>query len=74
MHGKNYIDDNGSILSSGNILSTGKITAVHGDYNYLYGNSMQCTSSSFYNVGSKNNGLVFVSHIIYHFEVDHLQH
>ena len=30
------IDDNGSLLSSGNILSTGKIKAVHGDCDDLF--------------------------------------
>ena len=30
------IDDNGSFLSSGNIFLTGKITAVHGDYDDMY--------------------------------------
>ena len=41
------IDDNGSFLSSGNIFSTGNITAVHGDYDDMYVKSLSCGNASF---------------------------
>ena len=41
------IDDNGSFLSSGNIFSTGKITAVHVDYDDMYVKSLSCGNASF---------------------------
>ena len=44
------IDDNGSFLSSGNILSSGKIKAVHGDYDDLFVKSLSCTNASFFYV------------------------
>ena len=44
------IDDNGSFLSSGNILSTEKIEAVHGDYDDLFVNSLSCSNASFFYV------------------------
>ena len=42
------IDNDGSFLSSGNILSTGKIKAVHGDCDDLFVNSLLCTNASFF--------------------------
>ena len=44
------IDDNGCFVSSGNILSCGLITAVHGDYGDLFCKSFSCTNASFYYV------------------------
>ena len=44
------IDDNGSFVSSGNILSSGKIKAVHGDYDDLFVKSLSCTNASFFYV------------------------
>ena len=41
------IDDSGSFVSSGNIFSSGSITAVHGDYNDLFCKSFSCLSASF---------------------------
>ena len=41
------IDDNGCFVSSGNILSSGLITAVHSDYGNLFAKSFSCTNSSF---------------------------
>ena len=44
------IDDNGCFVSSGNILSSGLITAVHGNYDNLFAKSFSCTNASFYYV------------------------
>ena len=42
------IDDNGCFVSSGNILSSGLITAKHGDYVDLFAKSFSCTNASFF--------------------------
>ena len=44
------IDDNGCFVSSGNKLSSGLITAVHGDYGDLFCKSFSCTNASLYYV------------------------
>ena len=41
------VDDNGSFLLSGNILSSGSIQAVRGDFDDLYASSFYCESASF---------------------------
>ena len=41
------IDDNGCCVHSGNILSSGLITAVHGDYGHLFAKSFSCINASF---------------------------
>ena len=45
--GQLNIDDNGSFLSSGNIFSSGSITAKHGDYEDLFASQFNCTNASF---------------------------
>ena len=45
--GQLNIDDNGSFLSSGNIVSSGSITALHGAYEDLYAKKFNCSNASF---------------------------
>ena len=46
MTGQLNIDINGSFLSSGNIVSSGSITAKHGDYEDLFATQFNCINAS----------------------------
>ena len=45
--GQFNIDDNGSFLNRGSIISSGSITARHGEFADLYVKSFSCTNASF---------------------------
>ena len=45
--GQLNITDNGCFLSRGNIISSGSITANHGNFADLYVKSLSCTNASF---------------------------
>ena len=47
MTGQLNIDINGSFLSRGNIVSSGSITAKHGDYEDLFATQFNCINASF---------------------------
>ena len=55
------IDDNGCFVSSGNILSSVLITAVHGDYGDLFA-KYKCI---FFMWNLMSNGLIFLQPTIY---------